>query len=47
MFGLAWHLTRNDDDALDIVQEIFLRAYRVWAPLSNTPGFQPSFTKLR
>lgn len=28
MYHMAWRLTRNTEDALDIVQEIFLRAYR-------------------
>jgi len=28
IYGLAWNLTGNYDDAMDVVQECFLRAYR-------------------
>ena len=28
VFSLAWHLTGNYDDAMDVVQECFLRAFR-------------------
>lgn len=28
IFGVAWRLTRNTEDALDVVQDVFIRAYR-------------------
>ncbi|AXA36301.1 MAG: sigma-70 family RNA polymerase sigma factor [Candidatus Hydrogenedentota bacterium] len=28
VFGIAWNLTHDTEDALDITQEVFLRAYR-------------------
>ncbi len=28
MYAVAWRLTRNVDDALDVLQEVFLRAYK-------------------
>ena len=28
VYAAAWQLTRNTDDALDVTQEVFLRAYR-------------------
>jgi RNA polymerase sigma-70 factor (ECF subfamily) len=39
MYGVAWRLTRNADDALDVLQEIFLRTFRALGSFRGRSSF--------
>ncbi len=39
VYAAAWHLTRNADDALDVTQEVFLRAFRSLASFRGHSKF--------
>ena len=39
VYGAAWHLARNVDDALDVTQEVFLRAFRALSSFKGQSKF--------
>jgi len=47
VFRIAQHITQNREDAEDVVQEAFLKAYRNWRSFRNSPSFIPGWCALR
>ena len=47
VFRIAQHITQNREDAEDVVQEAFLKAYRTWRSSRSSRSFIPGWCALR
>ena len=47
VFRIAQHITQNREDAEDVVQDAFLKAYRTWNSSRGSRSFIPGWFALR